>query len=277
MTAVSAITATGNATYATAKARSAAATVKVAAVSDATGAPAADTTAMRNARTATAREKFNATTAKAPRSSPAPVAVQKGLSLAPAAAEEATPNGTAPNAVAPVWWMTTNGYRMYKPIKPHSMKQLILLAALCITPMIAMAQSKTTNDTVFIQLNAVDIYGGPSAFATCFTNCDLNGDGLVSYAEAEKATRLILDYGGRKNIISDYSFLKHFPNLVELSIGNTPNESIDLSMNPKLEKINLTNGLWIKEVTLAKGCNPQIIFPIHDSDITFKRVSITPW
>ncbi len=152
------------------------------------------------------------------------------------------------------------------------MKRLILLAALCIAPMMAMAQNKTANDSVFVQLNDVDIYGNPSAFAKCFANCDMNGDGMVSYAEAAKATRLVLDYGGRKNIISDYSFLKHFPNLVELSIGNTPNESIDLSHNPKLEKINLANGLWIKEVILAYGCNPQLFFPIQENYVTFKRL-----
>lgn len=152
------------------------------------------------------------------------------------------------------------------------MKRIILIAAAVIFPMMAMAQNKTSNDSIFIKLDDVDIYGGPSAFAKCFSNCDINGDGLVSYAEAAKATRLILDYGGRKNIISDYSFLKYFPNLTELSIGNTPNESIDLSNNPKLEKINLSNGLWIKEVTIAMGCTPQIFFPINDNDVTFKRV-----
>ena len=154
------------------------------------------------------------------------------------------------------------------------MKQIILLLAIAVAPLASWAQGynpfnqATKNDSVFIVITSDNV------FSRCFEKCDLNGDNLVSYAEAEKATALGLDYGGRKNIISDYSFLKHFPNLTHLSIGNTPNESIDLSGNPKLEVIDLRGGLWIKEVTIAKGCNPQIFFPIHDQPVTFKCVDI---
>ena len=122
-------------------------------------------------------------------------------------------------------------------------------------------------DSVFIMITDNNV------FSKCFAKCDLNGDLMVSYAEAEKATALGLDYGGRKNIISDYSFLKYFPNLTHLSIGNTPNESIDLSCCPKLELIDLRGGLWITEVTLSKDCNPKIFFPIHEQPVTFKRVN----
>ena len=154
------------------------------------------------------------------------------------------------------------------------MKQLFLFLAIAIAPLALWAQSfnpfsqAPKNDSVFIVIT------NDNVFSRCFAKCDLNGDNLVSYAEAEKATALGLDYGGRKNIISDYSFLKHFPNLTHLSIGNTPNEQIDLSNNTKLEVIDLRGGLWIKEVTLAKGCNPQIFFPIHDQPVTFKRVEL---
>lgn len=152
------------------------------------------------------------------------------------------------------------------------MKRLILLAAILVSPLLATAQAigldngKALPDSVFIAISDDNV------FSKCFTNCDLNNDGFVSYAEAKKATKLYLDYGGRKNIISDYSFLKHFPNLTEFSIGNTPVESIDLSVCPKLEKISLRNGLWVKTITISHSCTPQFFFPFHDDDIVIKRV-----
>ena len=106
-------TATGNAPCVMANARYAAATVKAAAASDATEVPAADTTAKMNALTATARERCNATIARAPRSSPAPVAEQKDLSHACRAVAEGIPNGNVPNATDRALWMTTNSYRMF--------------------------------------------------------------------------------------------------------------------------------------------------------------------
>lgn len=151
--------------------------------------------------------------------------------------------------------------------KKHLFPSIILSSVLFLTAF-TFVNDKTTEDPdgVFI------VISDDNVFSKCFTPCDLNGDKMVSYAEAEKATKLILDYGGRKNIISDYGFLSFFPNLTHLSIGNTPNEAIDLSANPKLEVLDLRGGLWITEVTLAIGCNPQIFFPIHEQPVTFKRV-----
>lgn len=156
-----------------------------------------------------------------------------------------------------------------------TMKRILVVLAMVLAPLATWAQatfnnvhpSTTKNDSVFI------IITDDNVFSRCFTKCDLNGDNKVSYAEAAMATTLHLDYGGRMNIIGNYSFLQFFPNLTHLSIGNTPNESIDLSGNPKLEVIDLRGGLWITEVTLAMGCNPQIFFPIHNQPVTFKRVS----
>lgn len=151
------------------------------------------------------------------------------------------------------------------------MRLSFLLLAMVLAPLAAWAQSSTSpgkNDSVFIVITDDNV------FSRCFTKCDLNDDRMVSYAEAAMATTLSLDYGGRKNIISDYSFLKYFPNLTHLSIGNTPNETIDLSNNPKLEVLDLRGGLWITEVTLAMGCSPRIFFPIHDQPVTFKRKSV---
>ncbi|MBO4659963.1 MAG: hypothetical protein J5610_00705 [Prevotella sp.] len=95
-------------------------------------------------------------------------------------------------------------------------------------------------------------------FSHCFKDIDVDGDGLVTYCEAEKATRLILDTGGRSNIIENYDFLKFFPNLTILSVGNTPLEEIDLHYQTKLEKLNLSNALWVKKIFLAENCKPEI-------------------
>ena len=111
-------------------------------------------------------------------------------------------------------------------------------------------------------------------FSRCFADCDADGNGIVTYVEAEAATKLMLDKGGRENVIDDYGFLKCFPNLMELSVGNTTVESIDLRCWPKLERLNLTNGLWIRDVTLALGCNPQITFPAGNADIVIHRSDI---
>ena len=111
-------------------------------------------------------------------------------------------------------------------------------------------------------------------FSRCFADCDADGNGIVTYVEAEATTKLMLDKGGRENVIDDYGFLKCFPNLMELSVGNTTVESIDLRCCPKLERLNLTNGLWIRDVTLALGCNPQITFPAGNADIVMHRSDV---
>ena len=111
-------------------------------------------------------------------------------------------------------------------------------------------------------------------FSRCFADCDADGNGIVTYVEAEATAKLMLDKGGRENVIDDYGFLKCFPNIAELSVGNTTVESIDLRCCPKLERLNLTNGLWIRDVTLALGCNPQITFPAGNADIVIHRSDV---
>lgn len=111
------------------------------------------------------------------------------------------------------------------------------------------------------------------AFSRCFTPCDLNKDGIVTYGEAEQTTMLDLSPGGRKNIISNYDFLRYFPNLTHLHLGNATLEEIDLSRNPKLEEVVCSLALWLKQVKLAKGCCPRIYYPDMEGDFT---VTIIP-
>ena len=127
-------------------------------------------------------------------------------------------------------------------------------------------------DSIFIITNQ-DAMLRNAAFANCFAPCDTNKDGVVTYAEAAATTELLLSYGGRKNIIGDYGFLKFFPNLVRLDVGNSPVEEIDLSNNPKLEELYLYSALWVKHIKLAKRCYPRIFYPDMEGDFT---VTIVP-
>lgn len=167
------------------------------------------------------------------------------------------------------------------------MKKILTFAALSMLCLAGKAQfelppvpevpqvTQNTNvpeDSIFIRTQQDPMVYG-AAFARCFTPCDLDQDGIVTYAEAAQATELHLGYGGRKNIIGDYAFLKNFPNLVRLDVGNGTVEELDLSMLPKLEELDLRLALWVKHITLAKGCCPRIIYPDMEGDFT---VTIVP-
>ena len=131
------------------------------------------------------------------------------------------------------------------------MKRTTIVLLSIMTVMAAKAQ----NSGEFIKIEDHNIY------SKCFEPCDTNGDGIVTYDEAAAATMLVLDRGGRSNIVTDYSFLKYFPNLTAFSVGNTPETVIDLSCLKKLEKLNLTNAAWLEKIILAEGCKPEITYP----------------
>ena len=142
------------------------------------------------------------------------------------------------------------------------MKKTILFSLLALA---CMACSKQKADEAVIRITDEDM------FSQCFTICDADSDGIVTVAEAEAAKVLILDKGGRLNIIEDYSFLSHFPSLEALSIGNTTLETVDLSANPHLQQLNLQNALWIKTRVLAPDCNPEILYPAGTDSVTIER------
>lgn len=133
-----------------------------------------------------------------------------------------------------------------------NMKRLFIIIIIIFVGVSVWAQD--ANDT-FIKIEEHNM------FSKCFAPCDTNNDGIVTYGEAVAATILGLDTGGRLNIIEDYSFLKYFPNLVALSVGNTAVEEIDLHYQEKLDKLNLANALWIKKIILAENCQPEIFYP----------------
>lgn len=112
-------------------------------------------------------------------------------------------------------------------------------------------QAQEPNDT-FIKIEEENM------FSKCFESCDTNKDGIVTYAEAAEAKVLGLDRGGRLNIIEDYSFLKYFPNLEALSVGNTTAEVIDLHYQTKLKLVEVTNALWLKKIIVGGDKAPEI-------------------
>ena len=135
--------------------------------------------------------------------------------------------------------------------------------------MLTMAVQAQDAKETFIKIDYNDMY------TRCFLLSDYNGDGVVTYGEAVKTTSLVMDMGGVNNLIDDYSFLRFFPNLTSLSVGNTVVETLDLSYNSKLERLDLTNTMMLKNLTLDAKCNPQIIFPRNTiNDITIHRIDI---
>ncbi|MBO7337117.1 MAG: hypothetical protein J6W49_01265 [Paludibacteraceae bacterium] len=95
-------------------------------------------------------------------------------------------------------------------------------------------------------------------FSQCFADCDANDDGIVTYAEAEAATVLSLDKGGRLNIIESYDFLKYFPNLTLLSLGNTTEEVVDLHYQTRLKRVNVAYALWLKRIIVSENVTPEV-------------------
>ena len=130
------------------------------------------------------------------------------------------------------------------------MKKYILTTAFAVTGLMTV-QAQDAND-VFIKIE------NENFFSHCFEICDTNKDGIVTYAEAAAATKLGLDRGGRSNVIENYDFLKYFPNLTALGLGNTPLEVVDLHNQTKLEKLHVGNALFLKKVIVGGEKAPEI-------------------
>lgn len=145
------------------------------------------------------------------------------------------------------------------------MKRNMLIMAFAMTGMVSV-QAQEANDT-FIKIEDHDM------FSQCFATCDINNDGIVTYAESAAATMLSLEKGGRLNIIEDYAFLKYFPNLEALSVGNTTLEIIDMHYLTKLKLVNVTNALWLKTIIVGGDVAPEIT-GVPDNDPTREAVKV---
>ena len=145
------------------------------------------------------------------------------------------------------------------------MKKMILSIAVAVTGMISV-QAQNANDT-FIKIEDENM------FSKCFVTCDTNNDGIVTYAEAEAATVLGLEAGGRSNVIEDYSFLKFFPNLEAISVGTTTVEEIDMHYQTKLKVVNVTNALWLKKIVVGGTVVPEVT-GVPENDSTREKVKV---
>lgn len=131
------------------------------------------------------------------------------------------------------------------------MKTMIITLLTVMSMMTVNVQAQNDSD-VIISLKEFSI------FNNCFADLDTNGDQVVDAAEAAAATKLSLERGGRSNIISDYSFLKHFPNLEAFSVGTTSLEIIDMHYLTKLKVVNVVNAPWLKTIIVGGDKAPEI-------------------
>ena len=98
----------------------------------------------------------------------------------------------------------------------------------------------------------------------CLRNkVDANHDGEISVPEAEMLTRLsFMNFRSFIRNIKDYEDLKYFPNIEYFHAGMTYLETVDLSSCKKLKEVDLSDCRMLKTVVLAKGCKPEIKYPV---------------
>ncbi len=140
------------------------------------------------------------------------------------------------------------------------MKRFFLLFTLAFMALFSVSAQSGTG--IFMKIDEHDM------FSQCFASCDANKDGIVTFDEAAATTKLSLERGGRLNIIEDYEFLKHFPNLEAISVGNTTLEVIDMHYLTKIKTVDVSNALWLKKIIVAPGIMaPEITGEPHDDPL----------
>ena len=157
------------------------------------------------------------------------------------------------------------------------MKRIILSLAIALMAGVS-AQAQCCKSEKKEKVTVVNIEDN-NIFSQCFKNLDTNNDGVVDCCEAKKATFLSLERGGRSNVIDNYDFLKYFPNLTALGLGNTPLEIVDLHYQEKLEKLHVGNAAWLKKVIVGGDKAPEISGVSPDRDpvqvIFYKEYAFT--
>jgi hypothetical protein len=98
----------------------------------------------------------------------------------------------------------------------------------------------------------------------CLRNkVDADKDGVISKEEAAAVTRLsLMNFKSFMRNIKSYEDLQNFPNLEYFHAGMTYLETIDLSCLPKLKELDLSDCRMLKTIVLAKGCKPEIKYPV---------------
>jgi hypothetical protein len=98
----------------------------------------------------------------------------------------------------------------------------------------------------------------------CLRNkVDANKDKAISKEEAEATTKLsLMNFKSFMRVIKSYDDLKYFPNLEYFHAGMTYAETLDVSCCPKLKELDATDCRMLKTIVLAKGCKPEIKYPV---------------
>ena len=103
-------------------------------------------------------------------------------------------------------------------------------------------------------------------------NGDTDSDGHISKAEADSITSLNLtQYRTDMFEVSTYDDLALFPNLEKLWLGESKQETVDLSKNWNLKYVSIESDN-LKTLILAVGCAPKIAYPMHSGEIIIRRI-----
>lgn len=105
---------------------------------------------------------------------------------------------------------------------------------------------------------------------------NVDKDNMITEEEAKAATRLsLMNFRSFMRNIKSYDDLQFFPNLEYFHAGYTYTEAIDLSCCPKLKEVDLSDCRMLKEIILAKGCKPEIKYPVaykgEQAKVTYKK------
>lgn len=115
-------------------------------------------------------------------------------------------------------------------------------------------------------------FSDPEVLRCALKSGDINGDGVLSKAEADSLTVLNLTvYRIHIFEVNTYEDLKKFPNLRKVWLGESELEKVDLSANYKLEFVAVQSPR-LRELVLAVGCYPQLVTPNSEGALTVRRV-----
>lgn len=92
---------------------------------------------------------------------------------------------------------------------------------------------------------------------------DTDKDGQVTPEEAAAVKELcLLSFKKFIRIIKDYDDLQYFHNLEYFHAGTSYAETVDLSACKNLKELDVSNCRMLKTIILAKGCKPEIKYPV---------------
>lgn len=105
---------------------------------------------------------------------------------------------------------------------------------------------------------------------------DTNKDKQVTVEEAAAVKELsLMCFKSFVRNIKTYEDLQYFYNLEYLHAGFTYAETVDVSCCPKLKELDLSECRMLKTIVLAKGCKPQIKYPVaykgEQAKIVYKK------